>query len=100
MSGVGDLLLLLGMLFLLLGAIGVVRMPDPYTRIQAGTKAATLGTLAVLAGVAFHRPDWILKLVVVALLVLITNPVGSSTLARALLQSGVVPWGREQERGE
>ena len=42
----GSFILFLGTLFLLLGGLGLVRMPDTFTRIQAGTKATTLGTLA------------------------------------------------------
>lgn len=89
-----DLLLLLGGLFLFLGAVGLNRMPDVYNRIQAGTKAVTLGTLALLLGIALHQPDWWPKLLVLALLILVTNPVGSSTLARAFYRSGIEPWRR------
>ncbi len=94
MSLVGDLFLLLGASFLLLGALGLVRMPDVYTRIQAGTKAVTLGTLSLLLGVGLHQPDWWPRLLIIALLILLTNPVGSSTLARAFLRSGIAPWKR------
>ncbi|MBP8283687.1 MAG: monovalent cation/H(+) antiporter subunit G, partial [Chromatiaceae bacterium] len=41
----GGLLLVAGAAFLLLGGLGLVRMPDVFNRIQAGTKATTLGTL-------------------------------------------------------
>ena len=54
----GDVLLLLGAVFAFLAALGLLRMPDVYNRIQAGTKAATLGALALLAGTALLRPDW------------------------------------------
>jgi len=87
-----DLMLLLGALFLLLGSLGLLRMPDVYTRIQAGTKAATLGTLAILLGLALLQPAWSGKIILLALLVMITNPVGSSTLARSLLKAGIKPW--------
>lgn len=87
-----DLLLLSGGMFLFLGALGLYRMPDVYNRIQAGTKAVTLGTLALLAGIALHQPQWWPKLLVLALLILVTNPVGSSTLARAFFRSGIKPW--------
>jgi len=45
---IGGLFLVAGTSFLLLGSLGLVRMPDIYNRIQAGTKATTLGTLLTL----------------------------------------------------
>jgi len=88
----GDLFLLLGASFLLLGAIGLVRMPDVYNRIQTGTKAVTLGALSVLLGIALIQPGWWAKLLCIAGFILFTNPVGSSTIARALFIAGVRPW--------
>ena len=89
---IGNLLLLTGAAFCFLGALGLLRMPDVYNRLQAGTKAVTRGTLAILAGVAFRHPGWWPKLVVIAGFVLLTNPVGSSTIARALYRAGVPVW--------
>ncbi|PVV18471.1 MAG: Na+/H+ antiporter subunit G [gamma proteobacterium symbiont of Ctena orbiculata] len=92
MRMVADLILLLGATFTLLGALGLVRMPDVYNRIQAGTKAVTLGALSLLLGIGLLYPDWWSKLLVIALMILVTNPIGSSTIARALLMAGVKPW--------
>ncbi|NEX17556.1 MAG: Na+/H+ antiporter subunit G [Halochromatium sp.] len=85
----GAILLVGGTVFLLSGGIGLVRMPDAYNRIQAGTKATTLGTLLVLAGVACLRPDWGLKLLLIGLFLLFTNPLSSQVLARAAHRVGV-----------
>ena len=92
MRYIGDLFLLLGSFFLFLGALGLVRMPDVYNRIQAGTKASTLGVIGVLMGIFFLRPEWWAKLLVIALFILYTNPVGSSTIARAIHIAGIRPW--------
>ena len=86
---IGALLLLGGTSFLLLGGLGLVRMPDTYNRIQAGTKATTLGTLLSLAGVAFLHPDWTLKLLLIGLFLLFTNPLSSQVLARAAHRTDV-----------
>jgi multicomponent Na+:H+ antiporter subunit G len=43
-----------GILFNLLGCIGIVRLPDTYNRLQAATKAVTLGCCSILVGVIFH----------------------------------------------
>ena len=86
---IGGLVSLFGSLFLLLGAIGIVRMPDAYNRIQAGTKATTLGTLLFLLGVGIYHPSWFPKLVVLIVFILFTNPVSSHVLARAAHSIGV-----------
>ncbi|MCU7853714.1 MAG: monovalent cation/H(+) antiporter subunit G [Candidatus Thiodiazotropha sp. (ex Monitilora ramsayi)] len=87
-----DIVLLVGAAFTLLGALGLLRMPDVYNRIQAGTKAVTLGALSLILGIGLLYPQWWSKLLVIALLILVTNPLGSSTIARALLIAGVKPW--------
>ncbi len=80
---VGALVTLGGAAFLFLGALGIVRMPDLYNRMQAGTKATTLGNILTLAGLAIYEPAWLPKLLLVVLFVLMTNPVSSHALARA-----------------
>lgn len=89
---VADLLLIVGGSFALLGALGLLRMPDVYNRIQAATKAVTLGAVAFLVGVGFLVPDWWAKLVCIGGFILFTSPVSSSTIARALYIAGVRPW--------
>ena len=83
MEIIGGVIAIAGSLFLLLGSIGIYRMPDAYNRIQAGTKASTLGTMLSLVGLFFIFPDWFGKFMVLILFVLVTNPVSSHTLARA-----------------
>ena len=89
---VADLFLLTGALFTFLATLGLLRMPDVYNRIQVGTKAATLGALSFFIGIGILHPDWWSKLLVIAGFVLLTNPVGSSSIARALYIAGVKPW--------
>ncbi|HAG16386.1 MAG TPA: cation:proton antiporter [Bacteroidales bacterium] len=80
---IGGFIAIAGSIFLLLGSIGLYRMPDAYNRIQAGTKASTLGTILSLVGLFFIFPSWFGKFMVLILFVLITNPVSSHVLARA-----------------
>ena len=80
---IGNLLLIIGSLFLFSAGLGVLRMPDTYNRIQTGTKATTLGTMLVLIGLAFLHPAWTLKLIILIFFVMLTNPVSSHALARA-----------------
>ena len=69
--------------------LGVFRMPDVYNKLQAGTKATTMGFLSVCVGVALYMPEWLLRTAVIAVFVMITNPVGSHALARAAKNSGI-----------
>ncbi len=83
---------LLGSIFLFLGALGIYRMPDLYNRLQAGTKASTLGAMSVVFGVGLMQPDWMIKLIVIILFIGISNPLSSHALARASYRSGIKPF--------
>jgi len=85
----GALVTLVGSLFLFLGAVGIVRMPDLYNRMQAGTKATTLGTILTLLGIGIYHPAWIGRMVLLIIFVAITNPISSHALARAAHFMGV-----------
>ena len=50
--------ILLGAILCLISAIGVLRLPDVYTRMHAASKASTLGVVLILVGVFFH--EWFL----------------------------------------
>jgi multicomponent Na+:H+ antiporter subunit G len=80
---IGSILILLGAVFLFSAGLGMLRMPDVFTRIQAGTKASTLGNMLILAGIAVYHPGWSFKIILVAYFVLMTNPISSHALARA-----------------
>jgi multicomponent Na+:H+ antiporter subunit G len=86
---VGSIVILLGAIFHFSAGVGMLRMPDAYTRMQAGTKATTLGNTLILAGLAFYHPGWTLKLLIIAYFVLMTNPVSSHALARAAYRIGI-----------
>jgi multicomponent Na+:H+ antiporter subunit G len=81
----GAIITLIGSIFLLLGALGLLRMPDIFNRMQAGTKASTLGTILFLIGIAFAQVDGatVGKLVILILFIIFTNPLSSHALARA-----------------
>lgn len=85
----GALLTLAGSMFLFLGALGIFRMPDIYNRMQAGTKSTTLGNILTLGGLGLLVPGWLPKIVLIILFVLITNPISSHALARAVHRSGL-----------
>ncbi len=88
---IANIFLVIGGLFYLLGGLGVLRMPDTFNRIQAGTKATTLGAFSTLIGVGLTNPDWLLKAFLIIVLIALTNPIGSSTLAKAAYVSQEKP---------
>jgi len=69
----------------------MLRMPDVYNRMQAGTKATTLGTLLFLAGIALRQGSGActVRLGVLVVFVLLTNPISSHALARAAHFAGI-----------
>lgn len=85
----GEIVAIAGAAFLFLGALGVYRMPDLYNRMQSGTKATTLGNIMTLAGLGIMRPDWLPKILLIAVFVMLTNPISSHALARAAHRDGV-----------
>lgn len=78
----------------LLASIGVLRMPDVLTRMQASTKASTLGLGCLLVGLAIRNPE--LSLVVRAgslgAFLLLTTAVGAHVIARAAARGGAPLW--------
>ena len=83
-----------GSLFALLAAIGVLRMPDVFTRMQASTKAATLGLGCLLAGAAIQLGDFgsVIRLLSIGAFILLTTPVSALVIARAAYLAEVPLW--------
>ncbi|MCH7397030.1 monovalent cation/H(+) antiporter subunit G [Belliella sp. DSM 107340] len=88
----------LGTLFILLAAIGVVKMPDLYLRISVTTKAATLGIGLILLASAFYFNDSAITARVLAIIVfmLLTAPVGAHMIGRASYFTGVKMWNKSK----
>jgi multicomponent Na+:H+ antiporter subunit G len=92
-----------GGLFILIGGIGVMRMPDLYTRMHAASLTDTLGSLLILGGLALQGGASLatLKLAAIAVFLLFTSPVASYALGNAALLSGhepLVPPERDERR--
>jgi len=79
------LLLLTGSIFMLVAAVGLVRMPDLFLRMSAATKASTLGILCVLGGAAIHFGDAVvtLRTLAIALFLYLTAPIAAHMIGRA-----------------
>ncbi|MDI7743957.1 monovalent cation/H(+) antiporter subunit G [Lysinibacillus fusiformis] len=85
-----------GVLFIVVSAIGLLRLPDLYTRAHAASKSATLGVMCILLGVFFHfwlNEDHFKPTILLGVLFLfITGPVGGHIMSRSSYIAGVKPW--------
>ncbi len=86
--------LLFGAVFMFLAALGVFRLPDVLTRMQAASKAATLGLSCTLLAVAvyFQELGVAARALLVVGFVFLTAPVAAHMLARSALALGIELW--------
>ena len=86
-------MLLAGAGFVLVGGIGVLRLPDLYTRMHAGSLTDTLGTLLILGGIMLQAGLSLatIKLAAIAVFLLLTGPTAAYALANAALLAGLLP---------
>lgn len=94
MTIVAVVLICSGVFFLFMGALGIIRFPDFYTRMHAAGKCDTLGSLLILTGLAcaegLHLSS--LKLLVIALFIFFTSPTATHAIARAAHKNNVPFW--------
>jgi len=91
---IASLLLIVGSLFMLLSAIGLVKMPDLFTRMHAATKVGTVGVSGIVLAVAVHFEQ--MKVAAPALLIIVfflaTAPIAAHMIGRAAYEMGVELW--------
>ena len=93
-EAITSFLLILGAGFMLLAAIGILRMPDLFTRMQAATKTSTLGAGSMFLGVAVFYGDLgiVSRSILVIAFMFLTLPVSAHMIARAAYFDGVPLW--------
>ena len=92
-------LIALGSFIVVVGALGLIRMPDVFTRMHAAGMIDTMGATLLLAGMALTA-GWslvTLKLLVLWFLFIFTSPVAGHALARAALYAGVRPYLKRED---
>ncbi len=91
---VGIFLIVVGVIFDLLGCLGLIRLPDVYNRLQAATKSVTLGTCMILFGVflEFGFTSGGIKALICIFFVLLTSPTAAHALSRGSHISGFKLW--------
>lgn len=96
------ILLGIGVAFNLLGSLGLLRFPDVYTRLHAGTKCTTFGSIFLSFSVIIYGlwryydgEDYMITLslhtIIALIAILLTNPTGAHAIARAAHRSGTKP---------
>ena len=91
-------LIVAGGLFCIVGAVGMLRMPDFYTRVHAASVTDVVGSFAVLLGFALQAGASLVtvKLVFIAALIFFTSPAATHALVKAARARGVEPLGGEE----
>jgi multicomponent Na+:H+ antiporter subunit G len=94
----GDVLMAVGFFFILAGVLGILRLPDFYTRLHAMGKCDTLGVGLMVAGLALQEgiPHGSLKMVLIVVFVGLANPTATHALGRAAYRAGLRPWTRQE----
>lgn len=101
----GWVLMVGGLFFLLTGALGIIRMPDVFTRMHAAGMTDTMGAGLMLLALATQTGDGavVLRLVLILALLWFTSPIATHALAKAALHGDVdpdlTPGGRSTEGG-
>ena len=90
---VATLLAVAGALFSLIAAIGLLRLPDLFTRIHAASKAGALGAGLILLAVVLvsEEATTIIRALLALLFLLLSTPVGAHLLAKAAIAAGITP---------
>ena len=95
MSGILETtLLIVGGFFSLLAAVGLMRMPDLYTRMQTAAKAGTLGAGCIILAVAIHfgEAGITARALLVIGFIFLTTPAATQLIARSAYMTGVKLW--------
>ena len=89
LTWLGSILIGIGLFFMFAMTVGMLRFPDAYTRLHAGTKGLTIGAGLLLIGVAVRAPSvaFALRAILVGVFLLVTNPIAIHAIARANYRS-------------
>jgi multicomponent Na+:H+ antiporter subunit G len=91
-----------GVFFAVVAVVGLIRLPDLYTRAHSTSKSETLGALLALGAVAlaFDGTMTTVKTVLLLLFMFITNPTAAHAIVRAAAEQGIEPWTTDEEGDE
>lgn len=90
-----DALIVISLFFAVAGTKGVIKMPDAFCRMQASTCTATMGVLGTMIGALLYAifvmgsAAAAIKIGVIALMIIVTNPIGAHAIAKGAYKAGV-----------
>jgi multicomponent Na+:H+ antiporter subunit G len=100
------LFLLMGLVFFLGGAVGILRMPDFYSRLHPAGKLDTLGIFAMVAGLVIYNLHHLslgvvllsMKMVLIVFFVFLASPTATHSIVDAGMRAGLRPWTKKKEK--
>lgn len=92
-------LLLCGFFLMVVSAVGVLRLPDFFSRLHASSIGETLGIILAGVGFAFYEGLNLTtaKILLIVVAVFLVNPVGTHLIAKAAIKAGHRPWKEEKD---
>jgi len=104
MSIAAAILIVLGLFFFAVGTLGILRLPDFYTRLQAAGKCDSLAAVLIILGIAlFNLGEFSLanllvslKILFIAVFVFVASPTATHSITEAALIVGVEPWSKKR----
>lgn len=93
------ILISIGIFFILVSAIGLIRMPDVFSRMHPAGMIDSVGAGFLLLGFLVQSDEWIiaLKLILIFVFLVFASPVATHALAHAALLKGLKPWTKKNE---
>lgn len=99
MNVIAVILIVLGVLFFLLGTLGLYRFPDFFTRMHAAGKCDTLGSLLIVTGLACYHGLSLgsVKIIFIAVFIFLTSPTATHAIARAAVKNKMPIWTKNED---
>jgi len=93
------LFIFLGLVFIFFGTLGIIRFPDIYTRLQTSSKCDAAGAVALFVGLMVREglDSFSLRILIILVFLLLTNPVASHAIARSAAIKGIKPWRKKKK---
>ncbi len=103
MTWIAALFLIAGLIFFTGGCVGILRLPDCYTRLHAAGKLDTLGGLMMVSGLALYSivPLTLesilagIKLMLIVVFIFLSSPTATHAMVDAGIRAGLEPWSKE-----
>ncbi|MDF1558063.1 MAG: monovalent cation/H(+) antiporter subunit G [ANME-2 cluster archaeon] len=94
---ISAIFIIVGLFFIVVGTIGLLRLPDFYSRMHATGKCDTLGVGLTITGLLIYNGfNFIsVKLLFLVIFIFVANPVATHAIARAAYKVGLQPWRRQ-----